>query len=67
MTNLLLTLQICCVALMFMYIVYIVATKRAGAYSVLTAALASVFLHCFFCTMLLFDDTRYSTKAFEQA
>ncbi len=57
MTNLLLTLQICCVALMFVYIVYIVTTKRAGAYSVLTAALASAFLHCFSYTMLLFADT----------
>lgn len=51
------TLQICCVALMFVYIVYIVTTKRAGAYSVLTAALASAFLHCFSYTMLLFADT----------
>ncbi len=57
MTNFLLTLQICCVALMFVYIVYIVTTKRAGAYSVLTAALASAFLHCFSYTMLLFADT----------
>ncbi|MDE5576870.1 MAG: response regulator, partial [Oscillospiraceae bacterium] len=57
MTNFLLTLQITCVALMFVYIVYIVTTKRAGAYSVLTAALASAFLNCFAYTMLLFADS----------
>ncbi|MDE6764290.1 MAG: response regulator [Oscillospiraceae bacterium] len=56
MTNILLTLQITCVALMFVYIVYIVTTKGAGAYSVLTAALASAFLNCFAYTMLIFAD-----------
>lgn len=56
MTNILLTFQITCVALMFVYIVYIVTAKGAGAYSVLTAALASAFLNCFAYTMLLFAD-----------
>lgn len=54
--NILLTLQITCVALMFVYIVYIVTTKGAGAYSVLTAALASAFLNCFAYTMFIFAD-----------
>ena len=55
--NFLLTIQITCVALMFVYIVYIVTAKKAGAYSVLTAALASAFLNCFSYTMLLFADS----------
>ncbi|MDE6745857.1 MAG: hypothetical protein K2J72_04360, partial [Oscillospiraceae bacterium] len=55
--NFLLTVQITCVALMFVYIVYIVTAKKAGAYSVLTAALASAFLNCFAYTMLLFADS----------
>ncbi|MDE7304221.1 MAG: response regulator [Oscillospiraceae bacterium] len=55
--NFLLTIQITCVALMFVYIVYIVTAKKAGAYSVLTAALASAFLNCFAYTMLLFADS----------
>ena len=63
MTNILLTVQITCVALMFVYIVYIVTTKGAGAYSVLTAALASAFLNCFAYTMLLFADNLESAVA----
>lgn len=63
MTNILLTLQITCVALMFVYIVYIVTTKGAGAYSVLTAALASAFLNCFAYTMLIFADNLESAVA----
>ncbi|MBD5144381.1 MAG: response regulator [Ruminococcus sp.] len=55
--NFLLTIQITCVALMFVYIIYIVTAKKAGAYSVLTAALASAFLNCFAYTMLLFADS----------
>lgn len=57
MTNFLITAQITGTALMFGYIVYIVTTKRAGAYSVLTAALASAFLNCFAYTLLLFSDS----------
>ncbi|MCM1023921.1 MAG: ATP-binding protein [Prevotella sp.] len=52
--NILLTVQIACAAMMFVYIVYIVSSKKSGAYSVLTAALASAFLNCFSYTMLLF-------------
>lgn len=63
LTNILLTVQITCVALMFVYIVYIVTTKKAGAYSVLTAALASAFLNCFAYTMLLFADDLQSALA----
>lgn len=63
LTNILLTVQITCVALMFVYIVYIVTTKKAGAYSVLTAALASAFLNCFAYTMLLFADGLQSALA----
>lgn len=61
--NFLLTVQIICAALMFVYIVYIVTAKKAGAYSVLTAALASAFLNCFAYTMLLFEDSPEAAAA----
>jgi len=57
MMNFLAALQVIGTALMFGYIVYIVATKKAGAYSVLTAVLASAFLNCFAYTLLLFSET----------
>ncbi len=68
MTNFLLTLQVIGVALTFGYIVYIVTTKRAGAYSVLTAALASAFLNCFAYAMFLFSEsleTALAVKPFD--
>lgn len=63
MTSFLITAQIAGTALMFAYIVYIVTAKKAGAYSVLTAALASAFLNCFAYTALLFSGTAEAALA----
>ncbi len=68
MTNFLMTVQVIGVALTFGYIVYIVTTKRAGEYSVLTAALASAFLNCFAYTMFIFSEnieTALAVKPFD--
>jgi len=63
MVNILFTAQVIGTVLMFAYIIYILSTRKAGAYAVLTAALASAFLNCFAYTVLLFSDSAEAAMA----
>ncbi len=63
MVNILFTAQVIGTVLMFVYIIYVLSTRKAGEYSVLTAALASAFLNCFAYTVLLFSDSAEAAMA----
>lgn len=63
MTKILLAVQVIGLIISFGYIVYTVSIKRAGEYTVLTAALSAAFINCFAYTMLLLSDSKDAALA----
>ncbi len=63
MTKILLAVQVIGLIVAFGYIVYTVSIKRAGEYTVLTAALSAAFINCFAYTMLLLSGSKDAALA----